>query len=81
MAELRRHLQVEPGLHGGDPVVHRSPVGHHHAVIPPLVTEDLGQQPPVLGHVRAERIERVVNALPDNCALSTLLEDLLHPAT
>ena len=52
----------------------------------PLSDEELREKyfalaSPVLGHVRAERIERVVNALPDNSALSTLLEDLLHPAT
>jgi 2-methylcitrate dehydratase PrpD len=35
---------------------------------------------PVLGQARAERIERAVNALPDNSALSALVDDLLQPA-
>ena len=28
-SEVRRHLQVQPGGKGGNPVVHRSPVRHH----------------------------------------------------
>src|SRR5207237_1109102 len=39
-----------------------------------------GLATPVLGQARAERIERAVDALPDNSALSALLEDLHQPA-
>ena len=35
---------------------------------------------PVLGQVRAERIEQLVNTLPDDGSLSALLEELLQAA-
>jgi 2-methylcitrate dehydratase PrpD len=52
----------------------------------PLSDEELREKyfslaVPVLGQARAERIEKIVNALPDNRAHSALLEELLQPAT
>src|SRR6266550_2039157 len=52
----------------------------------PLTDDELREKyfalaAPVLGQARAERIEEVVNALPDNRAYSALLEELLQPAT
>jgi hypothetical protein len=59
-AELRRHLQVQPGPHRGDPVVHGAPVGDDHTLEAPLVAQHGGQQPRVLRHVGA--VEPVVGA-------------------
>lgn len=48
---VARHLQVQSGTQGSDPVVHAPPVGHDNAVEPPLVPQHLCQQPVVLGRV------------------------------
>ena len=58
--EIRRHLQVQPGGHGRDPIMHRTPVRHHDPVETPLVPEHLGQQPVVFGRVRS--VDLVVRA-------------------
>ena len=58
--EVGRHLQVQPGGQGGDPVMHRAPVRHDQPVEAPLVPEHLGQQPPVLRRVLA--VDLVVGA-------------------
>ena len=39
--------QVITGMHltdGGQPVANTNPVGHHHSLISPVVTQNLGQQ-------------------------------------
>ena len=58
--EVRRHLQIQPGGQRGNPVGHRAPVGHHQPVETPLLAQHLGEQPPVLGGVRA--VDLVVGA-------------------
>ena len=58
--EVRRHLQIQPGGQRGNPVGHRTPVGHHQPVETPLLAQHLGEQPPVLGGVRA--VDLVVGA-------------------
>ena len=60
VAQLRRHLEVEPGGDRGGPVVHRAPVGDDQAVEAPLLAQHLGQQPVVLGGVDA--VDLVVGA-------------------
>ena len=59
-AEVGRHLEVEPGGDRRHAVVDRAPVGHHEPVEAPLVAQHLGQQPVVLGRVRA--VDLVVGA-------------------
>jgi 2-methylcitrate dehydratase PrpD len=67
-----RTLRSEPAEARGDP---ENPLTD-----PELREKYFALAAPVLGQARAARIERVVDALPDNRALSALLEDLLQPA-
>jgi hypothetical protein len=46
---VARHLQIEAGGDGLGGLVHRPPIGDHHAVPAPLVAQDLGQQQLALG--------------------------------
>ena len=48
-AARARHQEVEPGARGGDGRAAGEPVGHHDAVVRPLVVQDLAQQR-ALGH-------------------------------
>lgn len=54
------HLQVQSGAQGLDRAVAPEPVAHDDAVEAPLVAQDLGQQPVVVGAVRA--VQPVVGA-------------------
>jgi 2-methylcitrate dehydratase PrpD len=76
-----RWARVEIALKNGR-TFRSEPAGARGDPEKPLSDEEMREKyfalaAPVLGQARAERIERAVNALPDNSALSMLLEDLL----
>ena len=59
-AARRRHLEVEPGMHRRGPIVHGAPVGDDDAVVSPVPTQHVGQEPAVLRGVHA--VDPVVGA-------------------
>ena len=54
------HFQVQSRLDAGDPVVDRKPVGHDHALVPPLLPQQVGEQPAVVGGIGA--VDPVIGA-------------------
>ena len=80
-----RWARVEIGLKNGR-TIRSEPAEARGDPENPLSDEELREKyfalaAPVLGQARAEHIEQLVNALPDDGSLSALLEELLRPAT